>query len=128
MRAKEGLPVSTTRRHFRQVLVWRYSRCCTYMEALVLCSLFIADNFITMECKCNLDWSFENEADRIALEALYPSNDWRKNTGKPYSSGRVAADRIKYPANSMITTINTNNYPQKQIAKEVETKSETVEK
>lgn len=84
---------------------------------------FFVDDFNIKECQCNVDWSIENEADRIALEALYPSNDWRENTGNSYYHGRVAAERIKYPVNSITTNVNTNNQPPKQIAKEVETKS-----
>lgn len=111
MKAKEGFPViGLTLRDDRVDSFWFsvLHAVAHIWKHLSNVHYFFADDFNIKECFCNVDWTIENEADRIAREALHLSEGLHQKTGNLFEHRSVVAETIKLP---------------KPITKEVETKS-----
>ena len=108
MRAKEGFPVigltlrdESTDSFWFSVLhsvahIWKHLSELHY---------FFVDDFDIKQCHCNVDWSLENEADNIAYEAL----GWQTEVARSHEKPRIAADTIKFPANSISMKVSAKS-------------------
>ena len=80
---------------------------------------FFVDDFNIRQCHCNVDWSFENEADKIAYEAL----ELQEELIVSHDDLLVAAETVKHPANSFSVKLADRDPALKPITKKISTKS-----
>ena len=80
---------------------------------------FIVDDFNIRECHCNVDWSLENEADKIAYEAL----ELQKEIVESHDDLLVPGETVKLPANSHSVNVADSDATSKPIATKASTKS-----
>lgn len=80
---------------------------------------FFVDDFHIKQCHCNVDWSFENEADKIADEAL----ELQQESVESHGHLLVATETVKLPAKSFSMKVGDSDPTLKRITEKVSSKS-----